>query len=87
MFIGGSSLSTAGGIKIFRLILMIKATKKVIAEKITQQKFKLKLFGREYTNAEIIQSLTIILLMGSVIIISSFILSLYGFKPLDSVFE
>lgn len=87
MFIGGSSLSTAGGIKIFRLVLMIKATKKVIAERITQQKSKLKLFGKEYTNAEIIQSLTIILLMASVVIISSFILSLYGFKPLDAVFE
>jgi trk system potassium uptake protein TrkH len=87
MFIGGASLSTAGGIKIYRLILMIKATKKAVVDSITQQDSKVKLFGKEYSNAEIIQTATIIFLMIAIIFISSFIVSSYGFRPVDSIFE
>jgi trk system potassium uptake protein TrkH len=87
MFIGGSSISTAGGIKLFRFVLMFKAFKKIVVERITQQESKLILFGKEYSKDEIIQALVTILLMASVIIISSFILCLYNFKPIDSVFE
>jgi trk system potassium uptake protein TrkH len=88
MFVGGASFSTAGGIKIYRFLLLFKATKKVIVETIAQrERSSVKLFGREYTNAELIQSLVIVILMSSTIFVSTLIVSLYGFPPIDSLFE
>jgi trk system potassium uptake protein TrkH len=88
MFVGGASFSTAGGIKIYRFLLLFKATKKAIVESITQQeKAPVKLFGKEYTNAELIQSMVIVILMISIIFVSTLIVSLYGFHPIDSLFE
>jgi trk system potassium uptake protein TrkH len=87
MFVGGASFSTAGGIKIYRFILLFKATKKAIVDSITEQDSKVKLFGKEYTNAEIIQSLALVILMIGIIFASSFIVSSYGFRPVDSIFE
>jgi trk/ktr system potassium uptake protein len=87
MFVGGASLSTAGGIKIYRFILMFKAIKKAVVESITKRESPVKLFGKEYTNAELIQSLVIVFLMIIIIFFSSFIVSSYGFRPVDSLFE
>ena len=87
MFVGGASFSTAGGIKIYRFILLFKATKKAIVDSITEQDSTVKLFGKEYTNAEIIQSLALVILMIGIIFASSFIVSSYGFRPVDSIFE
>jgi trk system potassium uptake protein TrkH len=87
MFVGGASFSTAGGIKIYRFILLFKATKKAIVDSITGQDSTVKLFGKEYTNAEIIQSLALVILMIGIIFASSFIVSSYGFRPVDSIFE
>jgi trk system potassium uptake protein TrkH len=87
MFVGGASFSTAGGIKIYRFILLFKATKKVIVDSITEQDSTIKLFGKEYTNAEIIQSLALVILMIGIIFASSFIVSSYGFRPIDAIFE
>jgi len=87
MFVGGASFSTAGGIKIYRFILLFKATKKAIVDSITEQDSTVKLFGKEYTNAEIIQSLALVILMIGIIFASSFIVSSYGFRPIDSIFE
>jgi len=87
MFVGGASFSTAGGIKIYRFILLFKATKKAIVDSITEQDSTVRLFGKEYTNAEIIQSLALVILMIGIIFASSFIVSAYGFRPIDSIFE
>lgn len=88
MFVGGASFSTAGGIKIYRFLLLFKATKKAIVESITNQETaKVTLFGREYSNSELNQSMIIVLLMISFIFVSTLIVSLYGFHPIDSLFE
>ena len=87
MFVGGASFSTAGGIKIYRFVLLFKATKKAIVDSITEQDSTVRLFGKEYTNAEIIQSLALVILMIGIIFASSFIVSSYGFRPIDSIFE
>jgi trk system potassium uptake protein TrkH len=88
MFVGGASFSTAGGIKIYRFILLFKATRKVIVDSITEQDSKVRLFGKEYTNAEIIQSLALVILMIGIIFASSFVVSAYGhYRPIDSIFE
>jgi trk system potassium uptake protein TrkH len=88
MFVGGASFSTAGGIKVYRFLLMFKATRKAVVESITQKEAEpVTLFGRQYSNAELNQALVIVLLMFSIIFISTIIVSLYGFTPIDSLFE
>jgi trk system potassium uptake protein TrkH len=87
MFVGGASFSTAGGIKIYRFLLLFKVTKKVVTDSITQRDTTVKLFGKEYTNAELIQVVTMVILMAGIILISAAIVSSYGNSPIDSIFE
>lgn len=88
MFVGGASFSTAGGIKIYRLVLLLKATKKTVVESVTEQDGKkLKLFGREFSNSEILQAAMLVLLAIAIIFVSSLIVSSYGFRPIDAIFE
>ena len=87
MFVGGSSFSTAGGIKIFRFLLLFKAAKKAIVDSITKEDAPIKLFGKEYSNTEIIQAMVVVIAMAGLIFISAFIVSSYGFDPINSVFE
>lgn len=87
MFIGGSSFSTAGGIKIYRFLLMLKSIRKTVVYTAVGRDNKVKLLGKEYANAEIIQSATMIFLMVLIIFASSLIVSYYGFTPINSIFE
>jgi len=87
MLVGGASFSTAGGIKIFRFVLMIKAVRKAVYESITEREYKVNLFGKEYTDAGIIQAAVVVLLMIALVFFSAFIISSYGFQPVDSLFE
>ncbi len=87
MFIGGTSLSTAGGIKIFRVILLFKIMYKTISESITKQDKTVVAFGKEYSNKELFQPLVIILLMIITIFCSAGIICGYGFQPVDAIFE
>jgi len=87
MFVGGASFSTAGGIKIFRFLLLFKAAKKAIVDSITKQNTQIKLFGKEYSNTDIIHAMVVVVAMAGLIFISAFIVSSYGHPPIDSVFE
>jgi len=87
MLVGGASFSTAGGIKIYRFVLMIKALQKAVHESITDQEYPIKLFGREYTNAALIQAAVIVLLFISIVFFSAFIVSSFGYPPVDALFE
>jgi trk system potassium uptake protein TrkH len=87
MFIGGSSLSTAGGVKVHRVILFFKAIKKAVHDSLTEQQTKIELFGKEYTDAEVVHSLVIILLMASLIALSVVVLGTYGYGTVDSIVE
>lgn len=87
MFVGGASFSTAGGIKLFRFALMLKAIRKAVIESITEREYTVKLFGKEYSNAGIIQAAVVVLLFLCLIFFSAFIVSSYGFPPLDALFE
>lgn len=87
MFIGGASLSTAGGIKIYRFLLLIKTIGKTVTYVVSGKDNKVKLFDKLYSNAEIIQIMTLMFLMVAVIFISAMVLSLNGYDPLNSIFE
>ena len=87
MFVGGASFSTAGGIKIYRFLLIFKTIKKAISDSITKQDAPVKLFGRTYTNPELIEATAIVVLMIIFMFIGTLIVSLYGFHPIDALFE
>jgi trk system potassium uptake protein TrkH len=87
MFIGGTSLSTAGGIKIIRLLVLVKAIKKSTVDTITQKESKLTLFGKEYSNHDIIHAGTYVLLIGAITFVSSLIVTAFGFSPINAAFE
>jgi len=87
MLIGGASFSTAGGIKIYRLVLMLKAVRKAVHESITDREYPITLFGKEYSNSAINQAAVIVLLMITLVFFSAFIVSSYGFRPVDALFE
>jgi trk system potassium uptake protein TrkH len=87
MFVGGASFSTAGGIKIYRFLLLFKATHKAISESITGKYTPVKLFGKEYSNLEVVQAMVIVISMTGLIFGSAFLISLYGYHPVDAVFE
>jgi len=87
MLVGGASFSTAGGIKIYRFVLIIKAMRKAIYESITEQEFPMRLFGRDYTDSAIIRAAVVVLLMIGLVFFSTFVVSSYGFQPVDALFE
>ncbi len=87
MLIGGASFSTAGGIKIYRFVLMIKAVRKAVYESITDREYKIKLFGRDYSNATILQAAVVVLLFIVLVFSSAFVVSSYGFPLVNSLFE
>ncbi|MCU0850089.1 MAG: hypothetical protein MUC80_02285 [Candidatus Thermoplasmatota archaeon] len=87
MLVGGASFSTAGGIKIYRLVLMLKAVRKAVHESITDREYPIKLFGKEYSNSAINQAAVIVLLVITFVFFSAFIVSSYGFQPVDALFE
>ncbi|XHH09132.1 MAG: TrkH family potassium uptake protein [Candidatus Bathyarchaeia archaeon] len=87
MFIGGASFSTAGGIKIYRLVLMLKSIKKGVVYAVSGKDEKLKVLGKEYSNSEVIQSAALVFLTALIIFVSALIVSYYGFRPIDALFD
>lgn len=87
MLVGGASFSTAGGIKIFRFVLMFKAFQKTMYESITGREYTIQLFGNEYTGSSLNKALVTVFLMISLVFFSAFIVSSYGFPLVDSLFE
>jgi trk system potassium uptake protein len=87
MFIGGASFSTAGGIKIYRFLILIRSVPKTLAFTIQGKDHKVHLFGKDYTNPEVIQAATVVFLTACAIFVSSFIVCYYGFKPIDAIFD
>ncbi len=87
MFIGGASFSTAGGVKIYRILLFFKSVPKTVTFSVTRKEGKVHLFGKDYSNGEVIQAATVIFLTTALIIVSAFIVSYYGYNLVDAVFE
>jgi len=87
IFIGGTSFSTAGGIKIWRFLLLFKAAKNTVNESITHQTRSVVLFDKIYSKQEIMQCLITIILMATTVIIASLIIVSYGYSLSDTVFE
>ncbi|MPM36700.1 Trk system potassium uptake protein TrkG [bioreactor metagenome] len=89
MCIGGSIGSTTGGIKIFRLIVIVQLIKLVFyrfflpREAITPLKVNTQVVDPE----EVYRIMTYVLLYSAVLVLSAFIFMLYGINSADAIFE
>ncbi len=90
MFIGGASFSTAGGIKLYRFLLIIKSIPQTVAFTIVgkdTKNSKINLLNKKYTYSEVMQAATMIFLTAVAIFVSSFIVIYYGYKPINAIFD
>lgn len=89
MLIGGSIGSTAGGIKLLRLLILLRLIQVVIqrATMPSQALHYPKLGGKPLVDTDIQQVLILILLFAGVVLISWFIFLMYGYAPMDALFE
>ncbi|MBP2132664.1 trk system potassium uptake protein TrkH [Methanomicrobium sp. W14] len=89
MWAGGCMGSTAGGIKIIRLIILLKIIQLVYIRFFLPKEALTPLkIGSESIDPEIVyNTITVFLLYFIVIFVSAFIFMIYGFNPVDSLFE
>jgi trk system potassium uptake protein TrkH len=87
MFIGGCSFSTAGGIKVMRLMLFFKSIPWLIKKILTKTEEKLHIDNKELNDSDVILHMLVILLGGFIILISTVIFCFHGFPLIDSLFE
>jgi len=87
MFIGGSSFSTTGGIKIYRLMVMLASVKKAAVYTVTGKDEKVHVLGKGYLNSEIVQIAVLVFLSALTIFVASMVVSFYGFEPMTAIFE
>ncbi|AKB18340.1 TrkH family potassium uptake protein [Methanosarcina sp. WWM596] len=89
MCIGGSIGSTTGGIKLFRLIVIVQLIRLVFyrfflpREAITPLKVKSQVLDSD----EVYRIMTYVLLYSVVLVLSAFIFMLYGINSADAIFE
>lgn len=87
MFVGGCSFSTAGGIKLKRIILLFKSVPWAVRREITKREDGFVYEGRFLKSADIVLHLLVIVLGILLVLISAFVFTLYGFSLEDSLFE
>jgi len=87
MLIGGCRFSTAGGIKIARLILFFKSIPWVIKRTINGGEEKLSFADQTFDGKDILFHVVLAGLAVFIVFISALIFSLSGFTFIDSLFE
>jgi trk system potassium uptake protein TrkH len=87
MFIGGASFSTAGGVKIYRLMLLVKSVPTTVNYAVSGKEIKVRLFEKDYGTGEIIQAAIMVFLTSGLLLVSSLVVSYYGFNLVDALFE
>ena len=89
MWVGGSVGSTAGGAKLFRLLILVRLTQ-LVARRATLPEHavaEVRLGGHVVDNPEIVQAMLIIALFWAVVLLSWLAFLVYGYAPMDSLFE
>ena len=89
MFVGGMSFSTAGGVKMIRLIVAVKAVAWTLrrASLPNEAVTPLRLRGRTIIDRDLILVFVLLFLGFLSIFVSTFIFSLFGYSFADSAFE
>ncbi len=89
MIIGGSTASSAGGIKIVRLLIFFRLMQ-LFFQRTTLPSHavsKQRLGGKSLENEELQRALLLMILFVIVIIVSWLIFLVYSYEPLDALFE
>jgi trk system potassium uptake protein TrkH len=89
MFIGGSLGSTAGGIKVFRLAVVLRAAGLAVlrARLPAHAVVNMRVAGRAIDHADLTQVVGVVACYVVVTVVSWFVFVLYGYDALDSLFE
>ena len=89
MFIGGSVGSSAGGIKLLRLLVFIKLIQLIIQKtRLTPHAtVQTPIAGRTWGDDELVRILAVIGMFAAVIVLSWLPFLWYGYDPLDALFE
>ena len=89
MSIGGGVGSTAGGIKIVRLMAVLRLAQLLIyrSQLAPHAVLPVRFAGRALDTADIQKFLLLPLLFGAVVVVSWLLFALSGYPPLDSLFE
>ncbi len=89
MFIGAMSFSTAGGIKSFRLMLLMKKLKNYTQSLISPSSMvrEISVQRRKVSETDISAALLFIVVHGAVILFSAIILTVYGYSLVNALFE
>ena len=89
MSLGGTVGSTAGGIKIIRLVILIKLIHMSLVRTSLSKHavVDLRLSGQKLETDDVERALLVIVLFIIVIVISWFLFLVMGFDPVDSLFE
>ena len=89
MFVGGSIGSSAGGIKLFRLLIFLQLLRLLVQRTGAPQHAVMepRLAGRRLEYDELARALFLIALFGAVVLASWFVFVLHGYEPMDALFE
>jgi len=87
MLIGGCTFSTAGGVKVLRLIIFLKAIPWLVKRAVSKKIEPLKLEGMIMGDVDVVFSLMIPILALALVSISAPIFFLNGYSFVDSLFE
>ena len=89
MMIGGGVGSTAGGFKILRLLIFLRLLQIFILRICVPRHTVIepRVHGERLSDSQIREALTLIILFGTVILISWFPFVIMGYDPLDALFE
>jgi trk system potassium uptake protein TrkH len=89
MFIGGGLGSTAGGIKVFRLLLVLKLLQLVVLRPAlpAHAVVKTRVVDRAVDEAGLVQATGIVACFAAVTLVSWLVFVLYGYDALDALFE
>ncbi|MBD3388826.1 MAG: hypothetical protein GF416_07140 [Candidatus Altiarchaeales archaeon] len=87
MIVGGSSLSTSGGIKIWRAILLAKAAYVSLHNRFGKKQRKVMLWNKPVKGEMAGRARNLFAAMMGVVFFSSVLFALQGYDPVDSVFE
>lgn len=87
MFIGGMGVSTAGGVKVFRVLLFLKSIPHEIGAAVGREYSEVRLDGTSYSRDEVSANFMFIILSAGLVLFMGSVLAFSGFGVMDSIFE
>lgn len=89
MFLGGGLGSTAGGIKLLRLLILLRLVYLAVQRSLLPLNavVETRLQGRSLDADDIQRALMIIMLYALVVVVSWLVFLVYGYEPMDALFE